>query len=115
MALESDSRGERFTMLSAPGVPSRPAQPNRIAVLLLTVALAAALGAGSVATAESLDSTVRTARDVSMHLEIPPLAAIPEVHNEADTRRLYVRRFLAATAAGVWAGVIVFMVMTPAG
>lgn len=112
--LESEQKGERFAVLGAPGTPSRPSEPNRIAVLLLTVALAFAMGAGSVAVAESLDTTIRDGRDVSRYLEIPPLVAIPRIHNRADVRRIYARRLLSTTAACAWAGAVVFLVMTPA-
>lgn len=113
--LETESRGERFTVLDSPGVPSSPAQPNRVAVLLLAGALAFALGAGSVAAVESFDTTVRSARDLTTNLELPPLAAIPYVSNRADVRRIFVRRFLATSVVCAWASAIVFLVSTPAG
>lgn len=113
--LESESRGERFTVLDSPAAAGSPAQPNRIAVLLLTVALAFALGAGSVATAESLDSTIRSARDITANLEMPPLVAIPQVNNHADVRRMYLHRFFATSAACAWVFAVAYLVLTPAG
>jgi uncharacterized protein involved in exopolysaccharide biosynthesis len=113
--LESESRGDRFTVLERPGLPSSPAQPNRLAVLLLTLVVAVALGAGGVAVAEHSDTSVRGAEDIKRYLEIPPLVAIPFVYNQADRRRLVRNRLITATAACAWLGVIGFFIMTPAG
>jgi uncharacterized protein involved in exopolysaccharide biosynthesis len=107
--------GERFTVLDTPGLASSPSQPNRLAVLLLTLVVAGALGAGGVAVAERSDTTVKTPRDVARFLEIPPLVAIPYVYNQADLRSRTRRRLMAATAVCVWAGLVVFFIMTPAG
>jgi uncharacterized protein involved in exopolysaccharide biosynthesis len=111
--LESENSAERFTVLEAPGVPSSPASPNRLAVLLLTFVIAGALGAAAVAVAERHDGTVRSVRDVTAHLEIPPLVAIPYVNNQADLRRRTRTRLIAATAVCVWASLIVFLIATP--
>src|SRR5690606_20204695 len=71
--LESESKGERFTVLSSPSVPRLPAEPNRIAILLLSFALGFGAAAGAVAVAEATDGTLRNAHDVQALLEIPPL------------------------------------------
>jgi succinoglycan biosynthesis transport protein ExoP len=111
--LESENNGERFTLLEPPGVPSRPASPNRLAVLLLTLVIAGALGAAAVAIAERSDGTVRSVKDVGAYLEIPPLVAIPYVNNHGDLRRRTRTRLIAATAVSVWVGLIVFLIATP--
>jgi uncharacterized protein involved in exopolysaccharide biosynthesis len=112
--LETDSQGERFTVLDEPGVPAHPSRPNRLAVLLLTFVIACGLGAAAVAVAERSDGTVRNARDVLLHLEIPPLVAIPYVNNADDLRRRTRTRLLAASALSVWAALVIFLVSTPA-
>lgn len=112
--LESSNQNKPFTILSSPGVPSSPSQPNRVAVLLLTMALAFTLGAGSVAVAESLNGRIRDAKDVVAYLDIPPLVAIPQINNSADVRRIYTRRFMTTLIVGAWAGIITFLVTNPA-
>lgn len=111
--LESQSTGERVTLLAAPQVANSPAEPNRLAVLLLTIALAFVFAFGGVAIAESSDSTIRNARDVGACLELPPLAVIPYVYNRQDYQRRNRSRFVAVATVGLWAALITFFVMTP--
>lgn len=111
--LETENRGDRFTVLSSPDEPRRPAQPNRIAILLLGLAFAFMGGAGGVAIAETTDTTVRNARDVHTLLEIPPLVMIPYIENEADTRGRKWKRLALAASVTAWVGVVAFLVMTP--
>ncbi|HEX6998130.1 MAG TPA: hypothetical protein VF322_08290 [Gammaproteobacteria bacterium] len=113
--LESESKGERFTVLSSPGVPSLPSDPNRIAILLLTFALAMGGGAGGVSIAEISDGTVRSARDVQELLEIPPLVMIPHIDNEKDIRNRRWKRLAVATVVCAWIGVTAYMIMNPVG
>lgn len=112
--LEQDAAAERFTVLEQPAIASRPAKPNRIAVLLLTMAVAFALGTAGVALAERSDTTVRSPNDVTAFLEIPPLVAIPYMANPLDVRRRARRRVLSAAMVCLWLGSIVFLVVTPA-
>jgi uncharacterized protein involved in exopolysaccharide biosynthesis len=112
--LEADSKGERFTVLQQPAVATTPSKPNRIAVLLLTLAVAVVLGVAGVALVERSDATVRSPNDVTAFLEIPPLVAIPYVANPLDTRRRARRRAVAALAVCLWAGSVLALIITPA-
>ncbi|HEY8518638.1 MAG TPA: hypothetical protein VIN61_01050 [Gammaproteobacteria bacterium] len=113
--LESESKGERFTVLSSPGLPTLPSDPNRIAILLLSFALAIGGGAGGISIAEVSDGTVRSARDVQDLLEIPPLVMIPYIDNEKDIRNRRWKRLAIATVVFAWIGVTAFVIMNPAG
>lgn len=112
--LEQDSAAERFNVLEQPVIASRPAKPNRMAVLLLTMALGFALATAGVALAERSDATVRSPNDVTAYLEIPPLVAIPYVANPLDVRRRARRRVFGAVAVCLWVCSIVFLIVTPA-
>ena len=92
---------------------SSPSSPNRFAVLILSLAIAVALGAAVVAVAERSDQAVRNAQDVVDYLEIPPLVGIPYVENRADLRRRARRRLVAASVVSLWIGAIFLMVVTP--
>jgi uncharacterized protein involved in exopolysaccharide biosynthesis len=111
--LEQDNRAERFTVLEQPSIASAPSKPNRLAVLLLTFVLAIGFGAGAVAITERSDITIRRPNDVTAFLEIPPLVAIPYIENQADGRRRWRRRVVAAMAVAAWAGSLVLLIALP--
>jgi len=111
--LEEDPTSERFTVLEQPVLASTPASPNRLAVLLLTLAISVVLGAAVVAIAERSDQAVRNAQDIVAYLEIPPLVAIPYVENRVDLRRRARRRLVTASVVSLWVGAIFLMVVTP--
>ena len=111
--LEDDPTSERFTVLEQPTKAGSPSRPNRFAVLVLTLAIAVALGAVVVAGAERSDQAVRNAQDIVAYLEIPPLVAIPYVENRTDLKRRARKRLLAASAVSLWIGAIFLLVVTP--
>jgi uncharacterized protein involved in exopolysaccharide biosynthesis len=111
--LEDDPTSARFTVLEEPRMSATPASPNRFAVMILTLAIAVALGAVVVAAAERSDQAVRNAQDVIDYLEIPPLVGIPYVENRVDLKRKARRRLLAASMVSLWIGAIFLMVVTP--
>jgi len=77
--LETEKRGERFTVIEPPRVPDIPASPNRLAIAVLGCALsfAAAMGFGMIL--EALDTRIRGRRGIIALLDAPPLAVIPWV------------------------------------
>jgi len=111
--LEQDPTSERFTVLEQPTMANNPSSPNRFAVLILSLAIAVALGAAVVAVAERSDQAVRNAQDVVDYLEMPPLVGIPYVENRVDLRRRARRRLVAASVVSLWIGAIFLMVVTP--
>jgi uncharacterized protein involved in exopolysaccharide biosynthesis len=111
--LEEDPNSERFTVLEEPRMAASPTSPNRFAALILTLAIAVALGAVVVAAAERSDQAVRNAQDVVDYLEIPPLVGVPYVENRVDLKRRARRRLLAASIVSLWIGAIFLMVVTP--
>jgi uncharacterized protein involved in exopolysaccharide biosynthesis len=111
--LEEDPNSARFTVLEEPRMASSPASPNRFAVMILTLAIAVALGAVVVAAVERSDQAVRNAADIVEHLQIPPLVGIPYVENRVDLKRKARRRLLAASMVSLWIGAIFLIVVTP--
>lgn len=100
--LESESKGERFTLIDPPVLPEEPIKPNRPAIFFLSLVLALGAGLGYAAVAESIDSTVRGAKGVLATLQVAPLAVIPYLATDIETaaRRRY-RRMLVLGAVGV--------------
>ena len=102
--LETDRKGERFTLIEPPLLPEEPVSPNRPLILLLGAVLSIALGIGSGAVSEALDATVRGRRDLMRIVAgPPPLAIIPrivpiEIEDSSHWRR---RMLLALVIVGV--------------
>jgi succinoglycan biosynthesis transport protein ExoP len=111
--LEDDPNSERFTLLEQPALADSPSSPNRLAVLMLSLAIAVTLGAAVVAVAERTDQSVRNAQDVVAFLEMPPLVAIPYVENRDDLKRRARSRLLTATGVSLWIGAVFLLVVTP--
>jgi uncharacterized protein involved in exopolysaccharide biosynthesis len=99
--LESESKGERFSLIEPPSEPQKPARPDRPLIFLLGLLMAAAAAFGAMLTVESLDTRVRGRGDVLALLQVPPLAIVPWVQTEAELRvRRRTLRIAAAGAAG---------------
>jgi len=107
--LETNSMGQRFTVLNEPNIPFRPVRPNRPAYLLLSIAFALAAGMAAVFVRRFSDNTVRSRRDIMQLLEVPPLAVIPSIVNDQDLRAIRWRRTVYAALGVVWLGVTVML------
>jgi polysaccharide biosynthesis transport protein len=101
--LETDRKGERFSLIEPPLSPEEPASPNRLAILVLGFILSVAFAGGAVAMAEALDSSIRGRRDVLEILKSPPLALIPRIITGEEIRAA-TRRLRLAAAGSVAAG-----------
>ena len=83
--LESERKGEKFTLIEPPLLPEQPAKPNRPVLLLLSFILSVLGGFGSVSLVEAMDDKIRGRRALQEIFSAPPLASIPVFHTEADT------------------------------
>lgn len=103
-SFESQQGGERFALLRAPTVPGSPAYPNRIGLIMLGLVIGAALAGIAVALTESMDTNVRTARDLPLSEGVPVLASIPFIQNKRDRRRraIMLTSFVAAYSAALF-------------
>jgi hypothetical protein len=98
--LETERKGERFTLIEPPLTPTEPSSPNRGLIFALGLALALAIPIGVAALLESSDSTVRDRRDLTALLTIPPLAVLPWIETFEDRQaRVRTRRLSYAGAA----------------
>jgi len=95
--LESERKGERFTMIEPPQIPEKPISPNRLLIILLGLALSVALGIGAAAVREAFDPSVRGPNDIRRLLQVPALASIPVIVTTDDRGR---RKRTAQLACG---------------
>jgi succinoglycan biosynthesis transport protein ExoP len=114
--LETERKGERFTMIEPPLPPEKPISPNRILILVMGFVLSLGAGFGAVILKDSLDPSIRGVNDVRRLLSVPPLAAIPNIVTQAESRRQ--RRFnryswQGAVVAIIGAGVTIHFMVRP--
>jgi succinoglycan biosynthesis transport protein ExoP len=96
-------RADKFRVLQAPSVPSKPAKPQRIAMFLVGLVLACVIGLSVAVATEAMDQTVRGSRDVREILNISPLAAVPMISNSiaVELRKKRMLRIGTCALAGV--------------
>jgi uncharacterized protein involved in exopolysaccharide biosynthesis len=85
--LETERKGERFTMIEPPLPPEKPISPNRVLILVMGVILSVAAAVGLAVARNQLDASVRGVGDMRMLLSVPPLAAIPLISTPAEIAR----------------------------
>ena len=98
-SMEQRQKGEQFRILDAALPSSTPAAPRRSRLLLASVALSVALGAGAMVLAEMLDTSFHSLRDLRAYTTVPVLVSIPRIVTEDDARRARRRFRLAAVGA----------------
>jgi uncharacterized protein involved in exopolysaccharide biosynthesis len=114
--LETEQKGEKFSMIEAPQPPEKPVSPNRF--LLLAIGLVVSIGGGVAAVlgSEALDASVRGPKDVRELLQVAPLAAIPVMvtqREQARHRRIVRYSWGGGVAALVLAAVTVHVLLAP--
>jgi hypothetical protein len=82
--LETERKGERFTLIDPPQEPLEPISPNRPAILFLSFILAIGAGLGTVAANESMDTSIYNENTVAGILGTVPLASIPFLENKQE-------------------------------
>jgi polysaccharide biosynthesis transport protein len=102
-------RADKFRVVQAPSVPSEPAKPKRLAILLMGIVLAGVLALTTTVAVEAMDPTVRGSRDVRDILAISPLASVPLITNSftAGIRKRRLLRFSTCALAGVVAAYLI--------
>jgi uncharacterized protein involved in exopolysaccharide biosynthesis len=108
--LETQRKGERFSLIDPPALPEKPVKPNRVAILVLGVVFAMAGGVGYGAAAESLDQSVRTAPMLEKITQTPPLAIIPYLPSLKDQiRRVKQKRNLILGGVFLAVGLLILV------
>lgn len=77
--LETDQKGERFTIIDPARLPEKPYKPNRLAIMLIGLVLGIGAGVGYAAIAEFSDRAVYSSNDLYLATLLPVLAIIPEL------------------------------------
>lgn len=107
-SLETERKGERFSLIDPPVPPDEPASPNRPLILVMGVVLALGFAAGIAALLEVTDPRIHGRNAVASLLSVPPLAVIPWIENASQlaARRRRQRYALLGSLASL-VGVVV--------
>jgi uncharacterized protein involved in exopolysaccharide biosynthesis len=84
--MEQTQRGERFSLIDPPQLPEKPFKPERMAIVVVGFLLALGGGAGLAWALEYLDSSIKTADDISAITKVPVFSPIPLVVTEGERR-----------------------------
>lgn len=96
-ALETENKGEKFTLIEPPLRPERPIKPNRILIFVLGLFLAMAAAIGFAILIDAIDDTVVGEKGVLKLVGEQPMAVIPIITNEQEIQKA--RRLKVAVAS----------------
>lgn len=103
-SMEQMQRGERFTMLDPPSLPSKPDFPNRLKFCGMGILAGLGLGILVVFVLELLDDRMHGEKEIKDLLPISVMAEIPEIQSTVDQEKQKGRAVLGwsmAAAIGV--------------
>jgi uncharacterized protein involved in exopolysaccharide biosynthesis len=107
--LETERKGERFTLIEPPMAPEEPVSPNRSGIAIFGLVLSLGVAVGLVLLLEVVDTSIRSRRDIEALIAVPPLAVLPWIETPAERAgKTKVRRLSFAGAAS---SVVVAVVM----
>ena len=108
--LESEQKGERFTLIESATLPEKPFKPNRLAIVLIGVVLGMGAGVGLASIIEFTDTSFRDAESLYRATGFPVLTVVPKiVTNQERTQRLIVRTTGIVTAVVAMAVLMVLI------
>jgi polysaccharide chain length determinant protein (PEP-CTERM system associated) len=84
--MEVMSKGERFSLIEQPSLPSAPSAPKRMLIAAAGLVGGIAGGIGLVLLLEMLNRSIRRPLDIANGLGIQPLATIPYIRTGSETR-----------------------------
>mgnify|MGYP000588963263 CR=1 FL=1 len=85
--LESENKGESFTLIEPPLVPTEAEKPNRPKILAIGVVVSIGTGLGLALLAEMLFGGVRGYNEITRITGLAPLVVLPIITTEQDLKR----------------------------
>jgi succinoglycan biosynthesis transport protein ExoP len=105
--LETERKGEKFTLIEPPETPEKPISPNRLLIVIAGLVMSVGLGFGAVVGHEALDASVRGPADIRQLLQVPALVSIPVIVTASERARH--RRLLLFSSSGGIAALLVIV------
>ena len=115
-SLESDRKGERFTLIDPAQMPEKPVSPNRVLILTLGLVLSVLAGFVTVAAYEAVDQRVFGAPMVTHLLGAAPIGVIPMIWTNDEvvrSRRQRVVAFASVLGVLIVAAAVVHLLVMP--
>lgn len=109
LSLQTEQKGERFTLIEPARLPEKPYKPNRLAIVLIGIVLGIGSGVGLAALVEFADTSFRDAETLERITGFPVLVEIPMIVTLRDRLRRTIRvgvtvtLFLLLVAGGLTA------------
>ena len=116
MQLETESKGERFTLIEPAALPEEPVSPNRPAILFLGLIFSIGAAVGFVLVLDSISGTVRGSKGVERILGVSPLSIVPyqlNLHDIENHKKLNKRLLIIIIGVVVLVMVLVHFLITP--
>lgn len=106
--LETERKGERFTLIEPPSAPTEPIKPRREIILMLGLLLSLGAGVAAVIVAEAMDTAVHGPMQLATITGFAPLATIPYIRTRTEIHQRWQRRIgFAVGSAGILTGLII--------
>jgi protein tyrosine kinase modulator len=98
-SVESEDKGTLLLLLDPARTPKSPIEPNRMALMLLGLALGLGAAFSYATLMDMMDVTVRGSRDIETLLHQTPIAMIPIIDSPGDIIQLRRKRILISLLA----------------
>jgi uncharacterized protein involved in exopolysaccharide biosynthesis len=85
--LDRDQQSERLQIIESPALPQKPLKSNRIKLVVMAFAAAAALGVGTVVAAELFDDSIRGRHQLMGVVASPLIVSVPYIASRGDVVR----------------------------
>lgn len=95
--MEVQQQGEHFTITDPAFVPSRPAKPNRLAIILLGFVIAIGAGLGGTAFKEATDNTIKSSAEIIQFEGVDLLTTMPYTPTSEESRNRWFKKLAMAT------------------
>ncbi|MFP4474782.1 MAG: GumC family protein [Desulfatibacillaceae bacterium] len=99
--MEQSQRAERFTIIEPAQFPEKPYKPNRMAILLIGAVMALGGGMGVAIARESLDSSIKSPRELVEATGLPVLSSVDWLDARGDNNRRRMAAWAVVGAGGV--------------
>jgi polysaccharide biosynthesis transport protein len=100
--IEEGHHGQRFEIKNYAYLPKKPYKPNRLNIILIGFVLASGLGLSFAALQESLDTSIKTEKELNKLVSVPVLTVISKVETQKEkSRRIFQRLVWVCVFLGV--------------